>query len=429
MVECFAVSLRVTMFSVPITYGAQVAKASIHTVAGRSRLDPKREPYWVQLGAGRYVGFRKLADGPGTWIARLRDVAAARYLFNSFGDLAGVPDCDRFTVAKGKAEAWFSHIARGGSTTAGTVSQACSEYVAHVRREKGEKAAADLAGRYLRWIDEDPIGGIALKEATRGHFLSWVTRVRAAPLVSRKGAKKGARLSTGNAGDGAKVRSVATSNRDIAAVRAALNHAQDEGWVADSSAWDKPMRDMEGAQEVRPGGARRYIAPAERRKILNASAEDFSRFLQVLNWLPLRPGALAAINVDGLDTTHKSLQVGWDKRHEPRVIPLPSAIYEFLAECAKGRNGGDPLLSRADGSRWDKDAWAHEMERAVTGAGLDHAALYAIRHSVLTDLLTSGADGLTVARLAGTSMEMLQATYGHLTAKAAVSALEKMTRI
>ncbi len=39
----------------------------------RDKLAPRREPYWAPLQKGAAVGFRKLENGTGTWIARWRD--------------------------------------------------------------------------------------------------------------------------------------------------------------------------------------------------------------------------------------------------------------------------------------------------------------------------------------------------------------------
>jgi site-specific recombinase XerD len=40
--------------------------------------------------------------------------------------------------------------------------------------------------------------------------------------------------------------------------------------------------------------------------------------------------------------------------------------------------------------------------------------LYTLRHSWITDAITGGIDLLTVAKLAGTSLAMIEKHYGHL---------------
>ena len=47
--------------------------ANIQTVADRKKLDPRPAPYFARLEQGAFIGYRKLADGAGTWVARWRD--------------------------------------------------------------------------------------------------------------------------------------------------------------------------------------------------------------------------------------------------------------------------------------------------------------------------------------------------------------------
>jgi site-specific recombinase XerD len=48
---------------------------------------------------------------------------------------------------------------------------------------------------------------------------------------------------------------------------------------------------------------------------------------------------------------------------------------------------------------------------------------YAMRHSVITDLVTGGLDLMTIAQLSGTSIAMLEKHYSHLRAAHAADAL------
>ena len=53
---------------------------------------------------------------------------------------------------------------------------------------------------------------------------------------------------------------------------------------------------------------------------------------------------------------------------------------------------------------------------------------YTLRHSTITDLIVSGADPLTVSKIAGTSMAMIDKTYGHLVREHARDALQVLAR-
>jgi site-specific recombinase XerD len=55
---------------------------------------------------------------------------------------------------------------------------------------------------------------------------------------------------------------------------------------------------------------------------------------------------------------------------------------------------------------------------AVAAAKLPKAVCaYSLRHSAITDLVTSGLDLFHVAQLAGTSAVMMEKNYGHLQRK------------
>jgi integrase len=48
---------------------------------------------------------------------------------------------------------------------------------------------------------------------------------------------------------------------------------------------------------------------------------------------------------------------------------------------------------------------------------------YTLRHSTITDLVSSGLPLLTIAQISGTSAEMIERHYGHLIRDAATEAL------
>jgi len=87
-----------------------------------------------------------------------------------------------------------------------------------------------------------------------------------------------------------------------------------------------------------------------------------------------------------------------------------------------------PLLTRADGSAWNKDAWKYPVKDAIRAAGLpDNATAYALRHSAITDLLSlHRLDTATVAALSGTSLAMIEKHYSHLLRDHAAAALARL---
>ena len=59
---------------------------------------------------------------------------------------------------------------------------------------------------------------------------------------------------------------------------------------------------------------------------------------------------------------------------------------------------------------WRRDEWTP----AVRTAGLEHRTPYAMRHFFISEALAAGIPSYEVARLAGTSVIQIEATYAHL---------------
>lgn len=108
--------------------------------SARERLIARREPYWIQITRGSYLGFRA---GAGTWIVRHRDHNGRQ--FHALGQH------EEFTEAKRRAERWLSQVANGPyrSSSRGTVRDALASYVRHLR-SIGRRATAWDAGKRFR---------------------------------------------------------------------------------------------------------------------------------------------------------------------------------------------------------------------------------------------------------------------------------------
>lgn len=381
-------------------------RVDLKTVDRREKLRPRasKEPYWQPLSAGQYLGFRPSTVGAGgTWLARYYDADTGKKPNKTLGDFGTLPPNKRFDAAKKEAEAWFTHLSHGGSTDDVTVKQACEAYA---------EGHDDAAARFRRRVYSDPIAKVKLTKLTKEHVRQWRKRLEAAPAVVavRKVASESQ----------TRPRTAASVNRDMTALRAALNAAKARDEVTTDTAWTVPLKPIEGA------GKRRnvYLDRAQRRALLAALPADAGAFVQGLCLLPLRPGALAGLTVGDFDKRRKELVIGKDKHGAHRRILVPDVLAVLLVEQSKNKLPAAPLFARANGKAWDKDAWKYPIKDAADTAGLpDATTAYTLRHSAITDLVTGGLDLLTVATLSGTSWKMIQDHYGHLQQKRAAAAL------
>lgn len=383
----------------------------IDTVEGRSRLKHRTPPYWQKLTTGCHVGFRKLStSSEGTWLAQAYDPSTGKQTRQSLGSLDNLPAHQRFDAAKKLAESWFEHLGRGGSTKVINVKTACENYVNHLRESGATKNADDVEARFMRWIYGDKIAKQPLSKLTRKVVEDWRNRLAKTPVVVNPHSKEKV----------TRVRAPSSLNRDMAALRAALNSAHDHGDVTSDMAWRVPLR----AVEHTDGRRDTYLERTQRAALLAKSPDDLAAFLRGLSLVPLRPGALASLTVAKLNTQLGVLTVGKDKAKKDRKIKLPQKTANFFATQTKDKLPAAALFTRADGVAWNKDSWKKPIKVAAKAAGLvDSVTAYTLRHSVITDLVTNGLDLLTVAQLSGTSVAMIEKHYGHHRADHAAKAL------
>jgi len=390
---------------------------NLSTVEARAKIKPQREPYYVKVKTGCYIGFRKMtANSEGTWVARCRSSATGQQLKSSLGDFAHLPPSKRYDAALEEASKWFTHVGMGGTNEVKTVKDACAAYVTHIREGAGDKdalevKAKDAEARFARWVDSDPIGSVQLAKLTRHMLEKWRKTLANTPVTINPHAEPEDQRR--------RPRSPATLNRDMAALRAALNHARAAGYVASDTAWLGPLRPIPGADKARDV----YLTRDERRELLGKAPHDLRAMLEALCLLPLRPGAMAALTVGNFDKQHGVLTIGKDKAGRDRKIKLPPSTVEVFKRSCENKLPTAPMFTRADGKAWDKDSWKKPFKAAAAAAGLtEKATTYSLRHSTITDLVSS-LDLLTVAQISGTSMAMIEKHYGHLQQNRAADAL------
>lgn len=390
-----------------------MAAPTLARVDTRARLKARREPYWHRIEAGQFLGFRKMtADSVGAWVARSRDPETGKQRHVALGEFADRPANERFDSAKRAADVWFKHLGLGGNSEAVTVRAACEKYVAHVRADRGDAPADDMDMRFKRWVYPDKaFAGTELAKLTKTGVEAWRKALAKRPVTVNR---------DGRPDPVTRPRAASSVNRDMASLRAALNFAHDAGDVITDMAWRvalRPTKNADGKRDV-------YLDREQRRKLIEKAPADVATFLRGLSLVPLRPGALASLTVANFDKRLGVLTIGKDKAGRDRKIKLPALTARTFAVQATDKLAAAPLLARADGKAWDKDAWKWPIKAAAQAAELPAATTaYALRHSVITDLVTGGLDLLTVAQLSGTSVAMIERHYGHLRADHAAAAL------
>lgn len=368
-------------------------------VKDREQLRPRGEPFWQRIRPGAFVGYRQSRrEGGGTWIARAYHEDTRKYQIKALGSFAALPARDRFAAAKNEAEAFAELVETGGHkrTQIETVADACAAYAL---------INTEAEGRFKRHVYGDPLANLKLAKLRRHHLAEWRERLAGKPV---------------RAGRSERPRSPSSLNRDMAMLRAALNRLLAPGRPDTDAAWQEALKRVRNADRQRT----LRLTREQRRLLLSGLPSDAAAFVGALCLVPLRPGAVASLNVADYDKRTRELTIGKDKSGRPRRILLPPNAAKLFAAQTKDKLPAAPLFSRGDGTRWNRDNWKRPISAAVNAAGLPAGTTaYTLRHSIISELVEAGLPLLTIAQISGTSVEMIERHYGHLNAEAAAEAL------
>lgn len=371
---------------------------AIKTVGDRKKLQARREPYWDRIEAGCFLGYRKLEDGTGTWIARWREEDGGQK-YRALGSLATYDD-----AAKAARE-WFEQC-QGGSTEVVDVEEACKRYVTDRCSEKGDATAKDAEGRFKRLVYGTKFGRIKLSALRTAHITDW----RNAQIERAEDDEDDDPDAMRRAKD--------STNRNLATLKAALNLSYRMGLVASTAQWDR-VEAFKGVSKRRDVS----LTMADRKKLIAAATPDLTGFLQAMLLTGCRPGELASCTVGDLDPAGLLTVIGKTGR---RTIPLSPKALALLKSAAGQRDVDEPLLARS-GAAWTRFEWRDAFQEARKAAGLpETVVMYSLRHVAISEMLVSGMDPMTVSKIAGTSIEMISRHYGHLIKDKVVDQLAKV---
>jgi len=359
--------------------------AKIDSKTGRAKLEPRREPYWSRIEEGFFLGYRKLEQGEGTWIARLRDGKKQKYqALGTFAD---------YDEAANAARDWRKQIDQGVACVDLTVADVCREYVKHLKTEKGADSSADAEGRFARLIYEATIGKILLAKLKTTDVRAWLNK----------------QLATDEDDDDEDLRkSKDSANRNLASFKAALNLALKDRLVATDAGW-KTITPFKGVGRRRE----RMLSPQDRTALLEACPDDLQALVKGLLLTAARPGELARAAVADFDKKHGTMIL--DGKTGRRIVTLSTAARTFMAEHCKDKLPNAYILTNEFGQQWKKDDWKKPFKEAVTKAKLaPDTVMYHLRHTAISELILGGMQTSLVAMLAGTSTAMIDKHYGHL---------------
>lgn len=417
----------------------RTSSVDIDTAPKRARLPARRNPFWQGIGGGRggvSVGYRKPAEGAGSWIAKI--VLNGR----RFEERIGVADDDGspagaipYRLAVASALEWANRQAatiRADNPTdeslVPTVRTAVEHY-GRLRIKKSPVAGKVADGRLrLHVLSDSKFSDTPLSKLRARTIEEWRERL---PVLHEEDPER-------PGGIRPRPMSPSTVNRLLNEVRAALNAAAERHRRELPAQLGAEIKIGTRALSLEASTARKQLlTEAQIRGAVEAAfmvddTGDFGRLILVLAATGARYSQVRAITVGDVQPVLQRILVpgsrkGRIAKAKPHAaIPISDAVLDRLGPALIDRETMDPLLERwayrnIGPFQWERDhrrSWgpAYEIDKmwkaCVAETGLPPGTVaYAFRHSSIVRGLTKGLPVRLVAALHDTSIEMIEAHY------------------
>ena len=226
----------------------------------------------------------------------------------------------------------------------------------------------------------------------------------------------------GAAGDVAKWRAelpAPSRYRLTSALRQALGAAVRWDYVSRNPAVEAGRNPQPRPEELRP------FEPEQINALVEELGNAFGPIPVVAAETGLRPEEWIALERRDIDRSNPALTVQrkfanrvltpYPKTHRSRRrVPLTARAFAAL-EALPPRLDTMLLFPSAKGGYIGLDTWrSREWYPALAAAGIEQRGPYCLRHTFATEALAAGVSIFELARLMGTSVAMIDRTYGHL---------------
>ena len=191
-------------------------------------------------------------------------------------------------------------------------------------------------------------------------------------------------------------------------LKAALNHAFDEGHVSNRDAWSRKLKPFRDVQVARV----RYLTVAEAQRLLNAAHPAFRPLVRAALETGCRYGELTRAEVQDYNPDTGTLVIRKSKTGKARHVVLTEEGAEFFRSHCAGRSGF--MFTHIRGSAWKRSEQAQPMRAACTAAHITPAVgFHTLRHTWASLAVVAGVPLLVVAKNLGhTDTRMVEKHYG-----------------
>jgi integrase len=395
-----------------------VRNSALDSRTGRSKLKPRREPFWMKISKGQHLGYRRVDSQRGTWIARYRPINSStlgKRKYRALGEADDILDADgsrilSFADAQRAAGEFFKSADKDDGDddeshpgAALTVARAVQEYLEHRTAHGAKAVGSDRLNLNAHVLPS--LGSVRVDALTHKQLERWQRQLALAPARVRS-AKGEQAFADAPQTDDAKRARRATANRVWASFRPCLAHAAlkhgvlDEGW--------RRIRPFKGVSAARV----RWLTREEATRLINASQGDFRDLVTAGLLTGARYGELGRLTAE--DFNGSTLFIQESKGGKPRHIALTDEARAFFGRLTRGRSPKALLLTNG-GQRWKRSNQEKPMDAACAAARIEGASFHTLRHTFASWLVQKGVPLAMVATQTGhSSIAMIERHYGHL---------------
>jgi len=255
------------------------------------------------------------------------------------------------------------------------------------------------------------LGDLVVTELTAEQLRKWLATMAAAPAQSRPKNGKARFKAAPTTDEGIRARR-ATANRVLTMLKAALNHAYDEGHVENRDAWGRKLKPFKNVEVARV----RYLSIAEAERLINASDPDFRPLVRAALETGARYGELVRLEVQDFNPDAGTVAIRRSKTGKVRHIVLTDDGTAFFRQHCAGRGGHELIFVRASGAAWKRSDQGRPMTDAVARAKITPAiTFHGLRHTWASLAAMNGVPLMVVAKNLGhVDTAMVEKHYGHL---------------
>jgi len=390
------------------------ASFSLRTPTSRSRLEPRRQPYWESLQHGYSIGYRR-SDTGGSWIAKVvtDEIRKEKRIGGSDDQTDGRriasngDDVLSYREAVNKAWEWFNWIQYPEERIdidAYKVADAVNEYMEdYAKRGKAEKTM-----RYsVKCNILEPLGALKVRSLTRKKISDWHHGIATSSARVRSGRSQNFKAS--NTADAQRKRR-STANRILNNFKAILNFAAREHGFDDRE-WRavKPFKGVDHAKV-------RFLNDAEIIRLANASQEPFRSLLVAALVTGARYGELSRMRVSDFDSDNGSVFIAESKSGKPRHVILTNEGKRHFEKVSRNKVSEDLIFVRETGNAWKKSEQARPLLEACKASKIEPAiGFHILRHTYASRLAIKAVPMMVIAKQLGhADTRMVEKHYAHL---------------